>query len=801
MPEYTQNRELSWLRFNERVLMEGADETVPLYERLKFVSIYTSNLDEFFMIRVGGLTDLTLLKKPVIDQKSNMTAAEQLDVIFESVGPLYHKRDALLADIEMRLRDYNLRRYTWDELPTKEKKYASTYAARFVLPILSPQIIDPRHPFPHLENCGLYIAVHLKHKADQETFLELEEDVKSLKKSDRIKLDREIAKAKSGGKKTKTPAAEALIGIIPVPKDAPRVLRLSPDNLHYTLIETVIQHYAPQIFSMYEVADSTIIRVTRNADIDADAEFADDIDYRRHMKRILRKRTFLAAVRLEAQGSVSELFAEYFAAHLGISRKQIFSFDSPIDFSYVYALEDHLPKNQRDVLLYKPFTPQYSSFVNPERSISAQVRKKDILLSYPYESMEPFLQLLKEASINPHVVSIKITLYRLASTSRLAEYLIAAAENGIEVTVLLELRARFDEAANIGWAERFEEAGCKVLYGFEGYKVHSKICLITETTSKGVEYFTQVATGNYNEKTSTIYTDLSLITANQSIGEDAARFFDDMALGNLEGTYKELWVAPYSLKPKLLDKIDEQIDLVKAGGEGVLLFKMNSLTDLELIHKLSEASQAGVKVNLIIRGICCLLPRIEGYTDNIHIISIVGRYLEHARAYCFGKNGTYGIYLGSADLMTRNTEKRVEVAFPLLDEDLRERVYRILEIELADNVKARLLTPQGLYEAIPSDADVFNVQEYFIKEAIEKHEAVVRSGYAEDPDKREPVFSKLLSMLRDLFNGRRHVKNPPKRLPSPEEDKGIKVSTSQRPYDRHEVVVLEEDINPDERYL
>lgn len=799
MPNYTQNRELSWLRFNERVLLEGADETVPLYERIKFVSIFTSNLDEFFMIRVGGLIDLTLLKKPVVDQKSNMTAQEQLDAIFEALGPLYQERDELLSDIERRLRDYDIRRYAWDDLSTDQEKYVSTYAARFLLPILSPQIIDPRHPFPHLESGPLYVAVHLKRKDEHVAALLQAQEAKDLKKSDRIKLDQEIAKAKNK-KKSKEKATEALIGIIPIPAESPRVLRLSDVGLHYILMESVVQHYAPQVFSMYDVADSAIISVTRNGDIDPDAEFVEDVDYRKHMKRILKRRTFLAAVRLESQGPLSKLFVKYFSKQLGISRKQIFSFSSPIDFSYVFPLEDYLPEQSKDALLYEPFSPQQSSSVNPARSMFSQVRRKDIMLFFPYESMDPFLQLMKEASVNSHVVSIKITLYRLANTSRLAEYLIAAAENGIEVTVLLELRARFDEAANIGWAERFEEAGCNVLYGFEGYKVHSKICLITETTNHGVEYITQMATGNYNEKTAALYSDLSLMTANQNIGADAARFFDNMALGNLEGDYDLLWVAPYSLKTKLLRKINDQIDIAKAGGKGRLLFKMNSLTDLELIEKISEASQAGVKVDLIVRGICCLLPGIPGQTDNIHIISIVGRYLEHARAYCFGEGGQDGVFLGSADLMTRNTEKRVEVAFPLLDSEIVARVYAILQTQLSDNTKARIVESDGELHAIVSDQPPLNSQEKFAQEAKERHDSALADGYASSTAARGNVLERLADFFRDLFSGRRDAGRTTMALPSAK-DKGVRVNMSARSLDKHEVVILNDHPELNDYYL
>lgn len=701
MIQYTRNRELSWLTFNERVLLEGTDSDVPLFERLKFVAIFSNNLSEFFMIRVGGLHDLTLLKRAITDNKTGMTPSEQLAAIYEACVPLYRMRDEIFSDIESQLWNHDVRRYGWESLSGQHRKFAESFAENYVLPILSPQIIDPRHPFPHLENGALYIAVHLGKLADDD--------------GDKT--------GGAKGKKTKhATAKDSLLGIIPIPRLLPRVLFLPGDCLDYILVEEVISHYAQQVFSMYTVTGKSVISVTRNADINPDDETYDDDDYRLHMRKILKKRKRLAPVRLESQGEIDPTLCDYLCTHLDLTQSQVFTLTSPIDLSYVFSLEEVLPERSKPELLYTPFTPQYPANLNAAKSMIEQVKRHDVLLSYPYESMEPFLQLIKEAALDARVISIKITLYRLASTSRLAEYLISAAENGKEVTILLELRARFDEENNIGWAERFEEAGCTVLYGFEGYKVHSKICLITRSGKNDVERITQLSTGNYNEKTATSYTDLSLMTADPAFGEDAATFFRNMAMGNLDGDYSTFWVSPTSFKSLLSTGIDREIEKARAGESGALIFKMNSLTDKDLINKLVEASQAGVDINLIIRGICCLVPGLEDVTDNITVTSVVGRMLEHSRIYCFGEDEDCTVYLSSADLMTRNTERRVEIAFPLFNKALRMRVLEMLKVILSDTAKARRLLPDGTYVRIktPEGSDPINEQVYFMDEAIQR---------------------------------------------------------------------------------
>lgn len=706
---FTQNRELSWLNFNKRVLEIGADPQTPLFEKLKFVSIFQSNLSEFYMIRVGGLHDLASLKKDVIDNKSNMTASEQLDAIYAECVPLEKLRDEVFADVESQLWTHDVRRFVWEGLNPEQRAFVEEYASKLVLPILSPQIIDPRHPFPHLQNGELYVVVKLTIPADEE-----EPPAEASKQGKK--------KKKGKPKVQKSTKQDPLLGIIPVPNMVPRIVQLPGGNLDYMLMEEVIRHYAPSIFDMYDVGTAAVISVTRNADINPDDETYDDDDYRKHMKKILKKRKRLAPVRLMVQGELDSRVRKYFCKQLDLTAEKVFSIASPLDLSYVFKLEQMLSPDQQRELLYTPYTPIFPRDIDRERSMFDQIRDNDILLSYPYDSIEPFLNLLKEASTDPDVISIKITLYRLANVSKVAEYLTTAADNGKDVVILMELRARFDEEANIGWAERFEEAGCTVLYGFEGYKVHTKICQITRRREKGVEFFTQLGTGNYNEKTAAQYTDLCLMTADGDIGFDGVEFFNNMAMGNLDGEYKKLLVAPISFKSSLMQLIDDEMEKVRAGGTGSIVMKCNSVTDLDIINKLSEASQAGVQIELIIRGICCILPGVEGETDNISVTSIVGRLLEHSRVYCFGEGDDLKVFLSSADLMTRNTERRVEIAFPVENPAIKERVYNMLQIQLADTDRAEKLGPDGSYARIvaPEGSDSINSQSYFMQEAIQK---------------------------------------------------------------------------------
>ena len=690
---YTQNRELSWLSFNKRVLEIGSDESTPLFERLKFVAIFQSNLSEFFMIRVGGLHDMAQVKSDFRDNKSFMTAQEQLDAIYRECVGLEHQRDEIFASIESELRDYGIYRRVWDDLEPEQLEYVEDYAERSVIPMLSAQIIDQSHPFPHLQNGKLYVAMELHRKPN--------------------------GTEKKGSKKK--PDNTPLVGIIPMPPMVPRIIRLPGDDLQYMLLEDALCSLAPQIFEMYETGEPAVICVTRNADIDPDDEDYADDDYRLHMKKILKKRTRLAPVRLQVQGHMRNM-RELITKHLNLSSDQVFHLESPIDLSYVYKLEGELSQSQKKNLLYKPFSPVWPASISRKKPMFDQIKDHDILLSYPYDSMDPFVTLLREAANDPAVASIKITLYRLAKISKIAECLVSAAENGKDVVILMELRARFDEEANIGWAEYFEEAGCTVIYGMEGYKCHSKICQITRLGDDGLELYTQLATGNYNEKTAKQYTDLALMTFDRQIGIDGVDFFNNLSMGNLDGKYTKLWVSPTSFKSNVIARIDDQIEVAKSGGRGRVIIKCNSVTDVDLIDKLAEASQAGVKIDLIIRGICCLLPGIKGETENISVISIVGRLLEHSRIYCFGEGGETTVYLASADMMTRNTERRVEIGFPVEEPDVKQRVMDFLDAQLSDTANASKLQSDGSYVKLSTvtKGKLFDSQQFFIDDALER---------------------------------------------------------------------------------
>ena len=669
---YTQNRELSWLRFDQRVLEEARDKSVPLLERMKFVAIFTSNLDEFFMIRVGSLYDMVQTDEKHRDSRSGMTPQEQLDAIYEAVAPLYKERDKTYTEIKKELSPYGICGLDFKELEADEKKYVKKYFKEQILPVLSPQIVDSSHPFPHLLNKDIYVTASLNKK-------------------------------------------EQMLGIVPVPTYVSDILMLPGHDIRYIRMEKVIMEYLHLVFDQYEVSDPNYICVTRNADVSPNDEALEVTDdFRKLMQNTLHKRRRMAVVRLETAEKLSAKMQEYFCEKFKITPAQIFRTKMPMKLDYMFSIAGNLPESMKRSLVYEPFSPQKSAHVQ-EGSMLKQVKKQDILLFYPYESMDPFLKLIKDASADPNVMTIKITIYRLAKKARLVEYLCAAAENGKEVTVLIELRARFDEQNNIDWSERLEEAGCRVIYGFDGYKVHSKICLITYRNRNNIEYITQVGTGNYNEKTATMYTDVSLITADKGIGEDAAVFFKNMSIGNLNGSYQHIIVSPTSLKPKVLSLMDEEI---KKGTNGRIIMKMNSVTDVDFIQKVSEASNAGVKVDLIVRGICCILPGVKGYTENLRVTSIVGRYLEHPRIFLFGTGADQKIYIGSADMMTRNTEKRVEVACPVYDETIRKQLTHMLKIMLADNVKARELKSDGKYYMKEKGTSKVNSQEYFMREAI-----------------------------------------------------------------------------------
>ena len=674
---YTQNRELSWLQFNARVLAEAEDENVPLLERFKFLAIFTSNLDEFFMIRVGSLCDMAAVDKEHTDSKSGLTAKEQLHLIYKAVEPLYARRDAAFSDVDSKLSAIGLRRLTMDSLAPDEQKYIKRYFKDIIAPVLSPQIVDSHHPFPHLEGKVLHIAALLSHK-----------------KTERL-------------------------GLLPVPASLPPVVFLPETPSRYILTEDILLAYADHVFEMYDVLEKTVLCVTRNADIQVDDETfgVEGGDFRKKMEKLLRQRRRMAVVRVEINRPISDHFKEHVRSRFEVSDAQIFlSRTAPLKLGYAFSLGEHLPEKKRAFLSDAPFTPQQPAMLSAGQSLLKAALQRDILLSYPYESMEPFLQMIREAANDPAVLAIRITIYRLASKAKLVEYLCAAAENGKDVTALIELRARFDEQNNIDWSERMEEAGCKIIYGFEDYKVHSKICLITRRERGAVRHITQVGTGNYNEKTAKQYTDVSLITADERIGQDAGAFFNNMALGNLSGRYSRLFVAPTSLKNNILSLMDEQI---AKGKDGYILLKFNSLTDIDVIAKLREASCAGVTVEMIVRGICCLLPGVPGHTENITVTSIVGRFLEHSRIYVFGRGDEEKMYISSADLMTRNTERRVEIACPIDDPAVRARLHDILYAMQHDTVKARVLQPDGTYCKKPAVQDPICAQDLLMQQAIE----------------------------------------------------------------------------------
>ncbi len=667
---YTQNRELSWLKFNERVLEEAYADEVPLYERLKFIAIFTSNLDEFFMVRVGSLYDMSLDGDEQIDNKTGLSPSQQLERIYHAVEPLYKKRDRYFREVENALRGYGIKDMRIDELKGDDAVFVYDYWRSCILPVLSPQIVDEHHPFPFVANKALHVAVELQ-------------------------------------KKKRT-----IMGLIPMPAALPALLFLPGEGIRYVHLEDIVCRYAEEVFPAYPVLSRNIFCVTRNADISPeDEEFAPAGDFREKMKKLVKQRSRLAPVRLECAQLLNDFFFGILSEKLGLTRAQIYATEAPFTMSYVYGLSQKFDEEMQKKLCYRPFTPQMV-----RDSLFEFPRGRDVLLSYPYESMQPFLRLVRRAANDPSVTSIQITIYRLAKEAKLIDSLCLAAENGKEVLVLIELRARFDEQNNIDWSERLETAGCRVIYGFEGFKVHSKVCLITRLEHGNPRYITQIATGNYNEKTAAQYTDLSLITADQNIGRDAAEFFRNMAIGNLEEDYKTLMVAPKCMKSRIMELIDEEI---KKGKDGQIIFKVNSVTDLEVINKLSEASCAGVRIMLLVRGICCLLPGVPEYTENIRVFSIVGRYLEHSRIYSFGVGSEQKLYISSADLMTRNMQRRVEVAVPIYAPHIRERVNHILDVYFRDTAKARELKSDGNYERFPEYKTGLSAQEQFMAEALE----------------------------------------------------------------------------------
>ena len=672
---YMQNRELSWLTFNERVLEEARDPSNPLAERLKFVSIFTSNLDEFFMIRVGSLYDMAVMGDDQVDSRTGLLPSQQLEAIYRRAVLLMEQRDQVYAQLQTQLQAYGVCEVSPGQLAGKDKDFLKTYFKTQLLPILSPQIVDINHPFPHLQNKSVYVVARLHGK------------------------DR------------------SLFGIVPVPPSAPDVVYLPGEGLRYVRTEQLLLDNLKRVFDPYGVAEKNCVCVTRNADIaPQDEGFDVDDDFRCQMQKQLHKRKRMAVVRLECAAPLSEALSAFLCKRCHVAPAQIFLSRAPMRMGFVHPMLKKLPEPLHSALLYPPFSPQTPP--KPKRETYLHlVQRRDLLLSYPFESMEPFLRLIREAASDPSVLSIQITIYRLAQKARLVEYLCAAAENGKEVTAVIELRARFDEQNNIDWSERLEDAGCRVIYGFSDYKIHSKVCLITLKGKSGIQYVTQIGTGNYNEKTSEQYTDLSLITADQGIGRDAAEFFKNMAVGNLEGSYHNLLVSPSNLKQIILLLIGEE---TARGSHGRIIMKMNSLTDYDVMEKLAEASRAGVRVDLIIRGICCLRPGVPGHTEHISVTSVVGRFLEHSRIYSFGSGENQRLFLGSADMMTRNTQRRVEVICPVYATHTKARLNHILDILLRDTVKARALDSEGSYQKkVPAPgAPGLSSQDFFMDEAV-----------------------------------------------------------------------------------
>ena len=670
------NRELSWLKFNERVLEEAENPKVPLCERLTFASIYQSNLDEFFMVRVGSLIDQMLVAKDSRDNKTHMTPKEQIQAILPQVEILNRRKDEVYGKLMEKIEEYGVCLVDFSKITEEENKFLEAYFDMEISGLISPTIVGKRQPFPFLKNKEIYAVVVLTTKSGKER-----------------------------------------LGIIPCGSGVfERLIRLPGGNT-YMLSEELILHYIPKVFKGYQVKEKSLLRVTRNADIDADALYDEDLDYREFMADLIKKRKKLAPVRIELSRKLSEGSVKLICEHLAIKSQYVFRSQAPLDLSFVFQIEDALRKIPE--LFYERRTPRKSPAFTGDRPILDQIKEKDKLLSYPYESINPFLNMLHEAANDKDVVSIKMTLYRVAKQSKVVEALIEAAENGKEVLVLVELKARFDEENNIGWSRLLEDAGCRVIYGLDGYKVHSKLCLITKKTDEQVEYYTQIGTGNYNEKTSRLYTDLSLMTYNVDIGLEAANVFQALAMGETIKHVDHLLVAPKCLQNKILDMIDEEIAHARAGEPAYIGLKMNSLTDKKIMEKLVEASCAGVRIDMVIRGICCLIPQVPGKTENIHVRSIVGRFLEHSRIYIFGSEGREKIYIASADFMTRNTLRRVEVAAPVYDEEIKARLLEMFRIMLKDNQQARQENGEGIYRILPTDEEPLNAQEYFYEQAYE----------------------------------------------------------------------------------
>ena len=670
---YMMNRELSWLKFNERVLNEAGNPRVPLAERLTFAAIYQSNLDEFYRVRVGTLMDQMESAEVVRENKTNMTSEEQVKAILNTTRELDQKKAVIYEQLMGELEPKGIRLINFNKLSADEGKLLETYFDHEIAPYLSANIVSKQQPFPFLKNKDIYAVALLETK----------------------------------GGKSKT-------AIIPCSNNVfKRLIDIPTRKGTFMLSEELILHFLPKMFKNYEVKEKSLIRVTRNADIDTETIYDEDLDYREAMESLIKQRKRMNPVRIELSRELNKKTIRSLCKDIHVEKEHVFLTRVPLDMSFVFALQSYLKGTEQEELFYQRRTPRMTPELDSKSALIPQITKKDVLLSYPFESIKPFINLLYEAAKDETVVSIKMTLYRLANKSQIVDALVEAAENGKEVVVLVELRARFDEESNIIYSRILEEAGCRVIYGLNGYKVHSKLCLISRKTEDGVSYITQIGTGNYNEKTSALYTDLSLITANQEIGKEAAEVFAALLKGETVEQTNVLLVAPKCLQNKVLDMIDEEIAHVKNGEEGYIGIKINSLTDKVIINKLVEASQAGVKIEMIVRGICCLIPGIKGYTENIQIVSIVGRFLEHSRIYRFGTKEREKVYIASADFMTRNTVRRVEVAAPVLDEKLKARLDWMFETMMNDDEKGKSLTEKGTYVDRSLNDVKMNSQEMF----------------------------------------------------------------------------------------
>ena len=723
MKNFTQNRELSWLDFNKRVIEEAMDPTVPVLERLKFLSIYDTNLEEFFMVRIGSLTDISKLKKQPIDNKSGLTPIEQIEASLDKLVPMYERKDQIYFELLGDLADNGINIQKVANLEQRDKDFCQVYFDTKIEPILSFQIIDRVHPLPRLANLSLSVVFDLVKK------------------------------------KSKSQNPKEIIGIVYLPERLNRYVMISDRT--YVLLEDIIKECGADVFEGYKVENAFVMSLTRNADISYDDDDYDvEEDFRTYMKGKLKKRKRLQPVRLEVDSPLDEEDKEFLIKNFGLNAKSIFVSKTPFQLGFIFDFINSLPESKKSELSYEKFSPQPSAMVDPTRPMIDQVLEKDIILSYPYESMDPMLRLLDEAAEDPSVASIKITLYRIAKDSEIAKSLIKASENGKEVIVLMELRARFDEDNNIFWSSRLEEAGCKIVYGFDHYKCHSKVLLITRLKNDEIIHITQIATGNYNENTAKLYTDFSFMTKDQVIGQDAKDLFDNILIGNLEGSYDKLMVSPKSMQDGLEKLIKKEMKKAQKGEDAYIRLKMNSISDRGMIDLLSEASKAGVKIDMMVRGITCLLPGVEGLTENIDIYQIVGRFLEHHRVYQFGRENPK-LYISSADFMTRNIRNRIEVAVPIEDSEVKKYLLDFMDIMFNDDVKIRKLYSTGEYLKVENKNN-FNAQEELMKKAIldfEKSREVSRENelannhkiLKADTNKKDGEKRGFFNFLKNLF--------------------------------------------------